>query len=339
MTIKQIQFVAPCDAQLVDIELPAPAFGEVTARLAISTISSGTERANLIGDPNISYTSPGSVKFPRILGYSSAGVITAIGEGVKGFCIGDRVGLSWSKHSEYQNIAAENVFKIDDISFEEAALWHITTFSMGAIRKCGLEIGESAIVMGLGILGLFAVRLLRAAGAAPVIAVDPIQERRTQAIQAGADFALNPFEPDFVEQVKKLTNGGANVAIEVTGNGGALDSVLDCMAPFGRVALLGCTRNSDFTIDYYRKVHGPGITLVGAHTHARPKVESHPGWWTTADDIQAVKRLYQLGRLEFGSLIEETHSPEEAHDVFARLAVESAFPLVQFDWRKIECAE
>ena len=168
MTIRQIQFVAPCDAQLVSIDLPAPLPGEVTVRLAVSTISSGTERANLIGDPNISYASPGSVKFPRILGYSSAGVITALGEGVTGFCIGDRVGLSWSKHSEYQNISVENVFKIDDIPFEEAALWHITTFPMGAIRKCGLEIGESAIVMGMGILGLTAVKLLRAAGAAPI---------------------------------------------------------------------------------------------------------------------------------------------------------------------------
>jgi hypothetical protein len=79
------------------------------------------------------------------------------------------------------------------------------------------------------------------------------------------------------------------VAIEVTGNGGALDGVLDCMARFGRVALLGCTRSSDFTIDYYRKVHGPGITLIGAHTNARPQYESHHGWWTTADDIRAVK--------------------------------------------------
>ena len=41
------------------------------------------------------------------------------------------------------------------------------------------------------------------------------------------------------------------------------------------------TRHSDFNIDYYRKVHGPGITLIGAHTNARPKSESHPGWWTT----------------------------------------------------------
>ncbi len=87
------------------------------------------------------------------------------------------------------------------------------------------------------------------------------------------------------------------VAIEATGIGKALDAVLDSMAPFGRVALLGCTRNSDFTIDYYHKVHGPGITMVGAHTNARPDVSSYPGMWTTRDDVLTTQKLVTLGRL------------------------------------------
>ena len=56
-----------------------------------------------------------------------------------------------------------------------------------------------------------------------------------------------------------MTGGVANVGIEVTGVGVGvgLDGILDCMARFGRVALLGCTRDKEFSIDYYRKVHGP----------------------------------------------------------------------------------
>ena len=293
MNTRQIQFVSPGVAELVDVQLPPLKPGQITVRLAVSSISSGTERANLIGDPNISYAHPGSVVFPRILGYSSAGVVTAVGAGVDNFAVGDRVGLAWSKHSEYQNIAADNAFRIDDIPFEEAALWHITTFPMGAIRKCRLEIGESAIVMGMGILGLFAIRLLRAAGAAPVIAADPVPEKRALALKAGADYALDPFAPDFAEQVKRLTGGGVKVAIEVTGNGKALDGVLDCMARFGRVALLGCTRNSDFTIDYYRKVHGPGVTLVGAHTMKSMHPKKHRKS-TTASQRKWPSRSYSL---------------------------------------------
>ena len=109
--------------------------------------------------------------------------------------------------------------------------------------------------------------------------------------------------------------------------------VLDCMARFGRVALLGCTRSSDFSIDYYRKVHGPGITLIGAHTNARPLQDSRDGWWSERDDAQAILGLLSGKRLDFKRLIEETHSPAQAPEVFTRLANEPAFPIVQFDWR------
>jgi threonine dehydrogenase-like Zn-dependent dehydrogenase len=189
--------------------------------------------------------------------------------------------------------------------------------------------------MGMGILGLAALQLLRAAGAAPIIAVDPVAEKREKALQCGADYALDPYKSDFIETVKQLTDGGAKVAIAVTGVGKALDSVLDCMARYGRVALLGCTRNSDFTIDYYHKVHGPGITLVGAHASARPQTESSNGWWTQRDDIHTLMKLTEMGRLSLASMIDEVHSPMEAVEVYDRLANEKAFPLVQFDWRKM----
>ena len=111
--------------------------------------------------------------------------------------------------------------------------------------------------------------------------------------------------------------------------------VLDCMAKFGRIALLGCTRNSDFSIDYYRKVHCPGITLIGAHTMARPKLESSEDCWTELDDAEAIIRLVQLGRLDLKRLIEETYSPADAPAVYDRLAKNSAFPIVQFDWMRL----
>ena len=213
----------------------------------------------------------------------------------------------------------------------------IATFPEAGLRKTRPEFGESAIVMGLGLFGQLAVQFCRAAGCAPVIAVDPIAERRAYAGKMGADYTFDPFAPDFVENVKKVTDGkGVNVAVEVTGNGKALDQVLDCMARFGRVSLLGCTRNSDFTIDYYRKIHFPGITLVGAHTAARPDRESAPGYWCYDDDLYAIFKLLKGGRLHFKDMIAETHLPEEAPEVYTRLVNEKNFPLVvQFDWTKM----
>lgn len=339
MLQKSIVFTQKNRAELIEEHIPTPGAGQVLIRLACSTISSGTERANLTGEVNVSIArnTPDTAVFPRRSGYSSAGIVEALGPDVTQFSVGDRVAMSWTTHSQFVCKNINEVYPLDDDqSFSEGALWHIATFPMAAIRKCRLEIGESAIVMGMGILGMMAVMLLRTAGASPVIAADPVPEKRELALKLGADYAFDPFAPDFEAQVRRVTGDGANVAIEVTGNGGALDGVLDVMARFGRVALLGCTRHSDFQIDYYKKVHGPGITLIGAHTLARPVAESSPGMWTTRDDVLAIQRLVRLGRLNFASLVEEVHTPEEAPAVYTRLATEKAFPVVQFDWTKLQ---
>ena len=338
MKSKQIIFTAPAVAELLDIEVREPLDNEVQVEVTVSSLSSGTERAIVSGDPNISIYEKGTeVRFPRTSGYSSAGIVVKVGKDVTDITIGDRVAVSWGAHAKHLNIPAYNIHKIEDpkISLAEAALSHIGTFPLAAIRKCHLEIGESAIVMGLGVLGMMSVQLLRAAGAVPVIAADPVPEKREEAIRMGADYALDPYASDFAETVKSLTHGGANVAIEVTGVGAALDGVLDCMATFGRVALLGCTRNKNFTIDYYRKVHGPGISLIGAHTNARPKTESAPALWTTHDDAVAVLRLLSSKRIDLASMIADTYSPSECGEVYRRLVTEKSFPLVQFDWSNI----
>ena len=335
MKSKNIVFTKPNVAELIEEDIGAPAKNEIQVRLMYSTISSGTERANLMGSKTVSWRCP-EVKeavFPRRGGYSSAGIVEQIGENVTKFKVGDRVALWWSTHNQYVTINEKNACLISDISFEDAALFHIATFPLAAIRKCHLEIGESAIVMGMGMLGVVALQLLKSAGAVPIIAVDPDSAKREKALKCGADYALDPYSPDFAETVKRITDGGANVGIEVTGIGAGLDGILDCMALKGRVALLGCTRNSDFTIDYYRKVHGPGITLVGAHTNARPNFESSNGWWTQEDDMFALKKLTEMGRIKLSNIIDEIHSPAEASEVYMHLVNDKTFPLVQFDWR------
>lgn len=337
MSFKRIVFTEPYTAKLLDYEPVDPTKDQVKVKLVYSAISSGTERANLIGDLNVSWTNYYETAiFPRYAGYSTSGIVEAVGEDVKTVKPGDRVAMAWTTHCQYVTIPEKQVYKLpDNVSFEEGTLVHIGTFPLAAIRKCHLELGESAIVMGMGMLGLNAIKLLQAAGAAPVIAVDPNPAKREKALEVGADYALDPTAEDFAKTVKELTNGGANVGIEVTGVGVALDNILDCMACFGRVALLGCTRNSDFTIDYYHKVHGPGITLIGAHTNARPKDESYPGYWTDRDDALALIKLISMNKLSLADMVDEIHSPAEAEEVYHRLAVEKSFPLVLFDWRKL----
>ena len=339
MKCKQIVFTEKNKAELLTVDANEPAPNEVMVQTMVSTISCGTERANITGDPNVNPCGESIVVFPRTSGYNSAGVVVKKGANVKSVDIGDRVVVYWGQHKSYNTVSENNVVKIEDdnISLQTAAMSFISTFPMAAIRKTRLEMGESAIVMGLGILGMIAIKLLRVAGAVPVIAADPNPQRREMALQNGADYAFDPLCDDFAEQVKNVTNGGVNVAIEVTGVGAGFNEALDCIAKFGRVALLGCTRNSDFTVDYYKKIHAPGITVIGAHTMARPNIESHSGWFTHRDDIKSVLKLCSSGRLNLENIIGETHSPSDCPEVYNRLINDKKFPVVvQFDWRKMK---
>ena len=336
MKNKNIIFTAPGVAEVIEKDMPTTKAGEVLIRMLRTTISSGTEKANLIGDANVNSQKAPNVSFPRQVGYSASGIVEAVGEGVTSVQVGDRVMAAWTKHAQYWARPENNVYRLpDEVDFDEAALVHIATFPMAAVRKCRVEIGESAMVMGLGVLGMIGVQLLHLAGAVPVIAVDPVKSKREQALRFGADYALDPFEEGFADRVKELTGGGVKSVLEVTGLGSGLDMALDCVAKFGRVALLGCTRDSNFSIDYYRKVHGRGVTLIGAHTQARPEQDSSNGWWTERDDTEALLQLIRYGRLNLKQLIEEVHSPMEAPEVYTRLANEKFFPIVQFDWEQI----
>lgn len=348
---KNIVFTRLNTAEIVEKPLPKVKVGEVLVRLVRSSISSGTERANLTGVPDngtsiYSNAPDGCVTWPRQGGYSSSGVVEAIGKGVTTVSVGDRVAMSWTVHAEVVSVPEGRVYRLpDNVDFEAAALVHISTFPMAAIRKCRLELGESALVMGQGVLGQLAVVLLKAAGATPIIAADPVAAKRKRALKLGADYAFDPLAPDFAEKVRAVTTtgrafqegreaaAGAKVVIEVTGNGPALNQALEAIAPNGRLALLGCTRDSNFSVNYYRKVHARGITLIGAHTNARPDIESAPGWWTTRDDAETMLRLLALKRLSLKGFVNEVHPVEEAPQVYARLAKGGAFPMVQFDWK------
>lgn len=348
---RNIVFTGKDTAELIEKPMPTVGPHDVLVRTARSTISSGTERANLTGVPDCGvsiFTDSEETTWPRQSGYSSAGTVVEVGADVKSVRPGDRVAMSWTVHAEYLSVPEERVYRLpDSVSFEDAALVHISTFPMAAVRKCRLEAGESAIVMGQGVLGQLAVMILRASGATPVIAADPVAAKREFALKIGADLAVDPMAPDFAEQVKAATDlgrvtfggriedAGAKVAIEVTGNGKAFDNALDAIAPFGRVALLGCTRDSNFTIDYYHKIHGRGVTVVGAHTWARPVDESSSGWWTTRDDAMAFIRLLEYGRISLKDFVSELHSPMDCGETYARLANDRAFPVVQFDWSKL----
>lgn len=336
LKINQIVFTDVNKAEFLkmeDFDLSSLDDDSVVVKTAVSTISSGTEKANVTGNKFV----PGNEikpKFPRSLGYSSAGSVVAVGKKVDDLKVGDRVVVFWGNHKNYNIVNKANCVKIPDgVDFYDAAISFIGTFSLAAIRKTKLEIGESLMVTGLGLLGQLAVKLARVNGAYPIIAADMSESRRELALKNGADYAFDPLDKDFAKKVREVSGGGVKTAIEVTGVGAGLDETLDCMAKLGRVALLGCTRDSNFSINYYGKVHFPGITLVGAHTIARPENESYPNYFTHQDDIKAILNLIKGGRLSLKDMVSEIHDPKDCEEIYKRLATDKDFPIgVQFKW-------
>lgn len=331
MYSKTIVFTKPETAELLEKELPQVNLNEVKVKMEYTVVSGGTERACIMSMNNTSQ------RFPMSLGYCGVGYVTEAGADVKKVNIGDRVLVYHGIHTEYNIVPESDVTKVesDDIDSLDAAFVIIASMGLGGVRKLEIELGESAMVVGLGLLGMFSVQFARLNGANPVIAVDMNKERRELALKLGADYAFDPTDNDFHEKIKSATKGrGVNACVEVTGNAAALKQSLKCASWQGRISLLGCTRVSDCDIDYYTQVHRPGVKLIGAHNFVRPKVESYPHHWTHHDDCRAILDMIETGRVDVKSIVSRVVKPEEAPQIYKELCYDKDFPLgTVFDWR------
>ena len=331
MLTKTIVFTGPKTAELLDWETKAWEEDSVLVKMEYTVVSGGTERACILGLPNA------GVKFPKFLGYCGIGYVQKVGEKVTTVAPGDRVLTYHSRHSEYNVCPEAKVTKVtqQELDSLEAAFTVIATMGLGGLRKLELELGESGMVMGLGLLGTFALQFMRLSGAYPIIAADLNPDRRQLALELGADYALDPSAPDFVETVMKITDGkGVNGTVEVTGVSAAMNQALQCAARQGRISLLGCTRISDCPIDYYQQVHRPGVKLIGAHNFVRPKFESYPHHWTHQDDCKAILKLLAAGRIQMKPIISRVVKPQDCGAIYTQLSDDPKFPMgTVFDWR------
>ena len=332
MKRKQILFTEIGKAELMELDLPELEDDEILTRMEYTVISGGTEYACLMGLNNTPRV------FPMSLGYCGVGNVVQTGKCVKNIKCGDRVLVYHGVHSDYNIRKEDEITKVenDDVSSLEAAFVIIASMGLGGVRKLEIELGESAMVMGQGLLGLFATQFLRLSGANPVIAVDLNEERRKLALSLGADYAFDPSDKDFVNKVMEATKGkGVNACVEVTGISAAMNQALECASFKGRISLLGCTRTSDCAVDYYTQVHKPGVKLIGAHNFVRPKLESYPHHWTHHDDCRAILDMISSKRLSVMPIISRICKPEDATEVYKELAANnSMFPIgTVFDWR------
>ncbi len=330
---KQIVFESKGKVTVQSFEVPTPKADQILLENEYTVVSAGTECANLLDLPNTAGT------FPFTPGYCGVGRVIGIGDDIQNVKLGDRVLANFSGHRSHAIQGSHRITVVDDDAIDtlDAAFVVIAAMSLQGIRKLHIQIGESAMIVGLGILGMFATQLAALDGAIPVIVSDFDPKRRELALQLGADHAFSPDEPDLAQKIKQLTGDrGVDSIVEVTGKAVALQQALTFAAPRGRISLLGCTRIPDAEIDFYKYVHKTGVSLIGAHTFVRPKVDSYPGYWTEQDDFRTLLAFLAAGKLKAKPIISEILSPANAPELYQRLTQTNNPPLgIVFDWKQL----
>jgi 2-desacetyl-2-hydroxyethyl bacteriochlorophyllide A dehydrogenase len=270
MNARQAVITEPFQVAVRDADLPQPAVNQVLVRTEVSAVSPGTELAVYTGthqwlkDPNLP-----DWKFPFRPGYSAAGTVVAVGSGVTSWQPGDRVSYPGNHAShELLTIGHERglLWRMPpELAFEYAALACIARYGMGAAIRAGLTLGRSAAVLGLGVIGQFALRALIAAGAHPVVGIDSVAMRREAARAAGAS-VLDPATGELRQQLSKMLGApGAEIVADATGVPDAVPLAMSLACDIGQVIVVGSPRGRAKEVNFYDDLHRRSIEVAGAH--------------------------------------------------------------------------
>ena len=202
------------------------------------------EAVSIEGGDTLNRTGGAMARVPHIVGYQCAGTIVAVGDQVAGFHEGDRVvtvGLDGS-HAELRSAAEPFAWKIPDgLSTEEAACVPVP---FGTADDClfefgRLQSGETALIhAGASGVGIAAIQLAKRAGAR-VLATASRDDKLDRLVELGLDHGINYVRTDFVEEVRRLTDGrGADVVVDSVG-GSTLQGSIRCLAYRGRCVSVG----------------------------------------------------------------------------------------------------
>jgi len=327
---RELRIVAPGQPAIVEYEPAPPAEGQVRVNSEFGASKHGTEMAFFKGyaRPRGGYDRElGVFSRPEIVpdfrpggvGNMFVGRVSDVGPGVTDLAAGDRV-LGYGGFREVHTLAASRCWKMPEgLSWKSAVCLDPADFAMSALRDGNVRVGDAVAVFGMGAIGLMAVQLARICGAYPVIAVEPLANRREAARQCGADIVLDPEGHDVGVDIRLATDKrGVDVAIEYSGSVHALQAALRAVAWGGSVVA------GAFPAPY-----GPGLDL-GAEAHINlPKIifsracsepgRDHPRW-TERRIYETCWRLICEGRLTGEAIVTPVVPFEELPVAYPRIA-------------------
>jgi len=323
--MKVLELTSPSKFKVSQKPKPAPGVGEVLIKVAVCGICG----SDVHGMDN----SSGRRIPPMIMGHEASGEIEVLGEEVTGWELGDRVsfdsmvycgscefcergetnlcnerqvmGVSCDEFkrdgafAEWVVVPARILEKIPaGLSFEEAAFTEPLAVALHAVNLVKVKRGESALVVGAGLIGLLVIQALKRAGCGEIIAVDLDRGRLALAKELGATAAFHSSEDEVI-----LPEGGVDLSMEVVGAGPTLDLAIKSLRKGGRVGLVGnVVPEVNFPLQY---VVTREISLIGS--------------CAAAGECSEALEAIAAGEIKVKPLTSATVSLEEGAEFFGRL--------------------
>jgi predicted dehydrogenase/threonine dehydrogenase-like Zn-dependent dehydrogenase len=272
------------------------------------------------------------------LGYSLAGTVVAVGEGVTDFALGDRVacaGAGQANHADFVSVKRNLVCRIPDgCALEHAATSTVGAIALQGVRRANLALGEVACVIGLGLIGLITVQLLRANGCR-VVGHDLDGERCKRALALGALAA--DIDIERVQRfVRDLTDGhgvDATLVSAATKSNAPINAAMELTRRRGKVVIVGDVGMKIDRAKFYRKEidllmstsYGPGRYDREYEDFGRDYPYAYVRW-TTNRNMRSYMELISDKRIDIASLIDRIVPIDEAPAAYAALASANASP-------------
>jgi predicted dehydrogenase/threonine dehydrogenase-like Zn-dependent dehydrogenase len=337
-------------------DVPAPELreGGLLVRTAFSAISAGTEKASVeVGRKSLlgkAMARPDLVKkvlaYARLNGVIAAhqqvqarlDTLSALGYSCSGFVLdanaadfrpGERVacaGVGYASHSEINFVPANLAVHVpDNVSLQAASLTTIGAIAVHGVRQANVTFGETVAVIGVGLVGVLAIQVLRAAGCR-VIAIDVSRERAGKAIDLGAHLGLNTGDPGLESAIASFSRYGVDAVLitAATKSAEPLELAAKLLRDRGRISVVGDVGMGVSRTDMYRKEislsmsrsYGPGRYdpryEEGGHDYPIGFVR-----WTEKRNMEAFLDLLASGALQVEPLLAESFAIEEGGRAYA----------------------
>lgn len=357
-------------AEITVVDVPAPKLlpGCVLVRTAASLVSAGTERAatefagknllqkarmrpDLVRDVLNKISRDGvlatisSVRSrldePSALGYSSAGTVIAVGEGVNDISPGDRVacaGAGHAVHAEFACVPRLLVARIpsEQVSFDEAAFTTLGSVALHGVRTADAKLGDVVAVIGLGLLGQLTVQILKAAGCS-VLGMDISAQRAELAARLGAD-AMSTSASQFQSLCRQHSGGHGADSVIITAQSASNEPV-DLAGDVARnravVVAVGTIAMDIPRRTFYEKEldfrisrsYGPGRY---DSAYEQKGIDYPIGYvrWTETRNMEAFLRLLAEGKINVPPLVTHRFPIAQAHSAYELITGQTHEPFL-----------